>query len=138
VDRPRTVVVGTGPVAEGAAAELGGAPLTDAAGLADPALLHGMPLALAVVVAGDDPVDEVVAGIVAAGHARARVLVVTEQLELDHLSRTLDGGLLAGVVRAPWTPGNLLRYADAQVDRWTHPSRAPAGELLRHLRQAPE
>ncbi|MFK5633453.1 MULTISPECIES: sensor histidine kinase [unclassified Ornithinimicrobium] len=140
MERGRTVVVGTGPVAEAAAAELGDALLVpDATALADPALLAGVPLALAVLVVGEEPVDEVVEGIVAAGHAGARILVVTERLELDQLSRTLDGGHLAGVVSAPWTPGNLLRYVEAQVERWARrPHAAAAGELLRHLRQAPE
>ena len=71
--------------------------------------------------------------------SQARLLVVTARSSLTDLSGSVDSGRIDGVVAAPWTPGNLARYAAAQVARATvvaghsapddrHPS-----ELLRHF-----
>ena len=70
---------------------------------------------------------------------QARVLVVTTRSSLADVSTSVDSGRIDGVVAAPWTPGNLARYAEAQVQRATvHAGRAASGaaqesELLRHF-----
>ena len=151
---PRTVVVGTGPVAEAAAAELDALRVPAPGGLAEPAVRSAGPVGLAVVVVGRADADGTVARVLGAlGHPRPRVLVVTERLELPDLARTLDAGHLGGVVMAPWTSGNLRRYADAQLARWVRrrggraeevaeerpPEPEPdASGLLRHLQQDPD
>lgn len=161
----RVMVVGSGPVADAAVAELGGAArVSDPSGLGDPRLRAGGHVALAVVVVGDEDADDLVAAVLAqAGHPHPRVLVVTGRLQLPDLSRSVDGGHLGGVVVAPWTPGFLARYADAQLarhrrrrehtgaqDPGTDGGRAagpgrpraeadhPVSDLLRHLDQAPD
>ncbi|MGD8200599.1 sensor histidine kinase [Ornithinimicrobium sp. W1679] len=153
---PRTVVVGTGPVAEAAAAELDALRVPAPGALAEPGVRSAGPFGLAVVVVGSADADGIVTRVLGAlGHPRPRVLVVTERLELPDLARSLDAGHLGGVVMAPWTPGNLRRYADAQLARWVRrrggrvaevaEERPPEGEpeprasgLLRHLHQDPD
>ncbi|MGC5585144.1 sensor histidine kinase [Ornithinimicrobium sp. W1665] len=151
---PRTVVVGTGPVAEAAVAELDALRVPAPGALAEPGVRSAGSVGLAVVVVGSADADGIVTRVLGAlGHPRPRVLVVTERLELPDLARSLDAGHLGGVVMAPWTPGNLRRYADAQLARWVRRRGGRAAEvaeeraaepeprasgLLRHLHQDPE
>lgn len=106
---------------------------------------------VALVLLLDDqglpPLDDVIT--VLAGQstfAHARVLVVTTRSSLTDISTGVDSGRIDGVIAAPWTPGNLARYAEAQVERATVRAgrAAPGGrrsasaagqesELMRHF-----
>src|SRR5699024_2608746 len=71
--------------------------------------------------------------------ARARLLVVTTRSSLTDMSASVDSGRVDGVVAAPWTAGNLARYAGAPVHRAARLAGRPApwqrsdSALLRHL-----
>ncbi|MGO0575645.1 ATP-binding protein [Ornithinimicrobium panacihumi] len=86
---------------------------------------------------GIDGVVKTLLGLPALGDAR--LLVVTTRTSLTDMSRSVDAGFVDGVVAAPWTPGNLSRYAEAQVSRAALLAGRPApwersdSELLRRL-----
>lgn len=143
------VVVGAGELADLAAEELRSdgvvagvhqAPtLADLDGWTPP---EGRWVALVVLLDHDDDVevDPVVQALLARpAFTDARLLVVTTRTSLSDMSRSVDAGHIDGVVAAPWTPGNLTRYADAQVSRATllagrsAPWEQHDSELLRHL-----
>lgn len=141
------VVVGSGELADRAAGELRRVvdcveQVQDLTRLDGWAPTPGRWVALALLLDLDDlpPTDEVV-GMLAAqpAFAEARLLVVTTRSSLPDLSGSVDSGRIDGVVAAPWTAGNIARYAEAQLARATAPAgRAdaadrPASELQRHF-----
>src|SRR5690606_29683208 len=75
--------------------------------------------------------------------AQARLLVGPPGTSRTGMSASVDAGLVDGVVAAPWTAGNLARYAEAQVHRAERlagrsaPWRRSDSELLRHLATDP-
>lgn len=141
------VVVGVGELADEAVVELG--PVADLArtcpdleALSAWEPPEGAWVPLVVLLDGEDsvPVDDAVAQLQAVpAVADARLLVVTTRRSLSDMSSSVDAGHIDGVVAAPWTPGNLTRYAEAQISRaallagrsakW----RDSDSELLRHL-----
>lgn len=149
---PVSVVIGTGELATAARDEL--TPVTahvHAAAsleeLRDWSPGEGRWVALVVLLDRDDdvaidPVVQALSGLPT--FADARLLVVTTRRSLSDMSRSVDAGHVDGVVAAPWTPGNLVRYAEAQVSRATHlvgrsaPWEQNDSELLRHLAMGPE
>lgn len=141
------VVVGGGELAEAAADELRGV-MGCVDQVQDLAHLDGWAppperwVALVLLLDDDDlpPTDDVVtllAGQPAFGEAR--VLVVTTRSSLTDISGSVDSGRIDGVVAAPWTPGNIARYAQAQVARATvatgrpQPGERPTSELQQHF-----
>ncbi|WP_134772125.1 ATP-binding protein [Ornithinimicrobium flavum] len=144
-----TVVVGRGELAALAAEELAGVGgpvhrVPTAAELAtwSPPADAWVPLVVLVDDAGANSVDvdEVVRALDRVpALARARFLLVTTRSSLSDMSASVDAGRVDGVVAAPWTAGNLARYAEAQVHRAAHLFGRPApgqrgdSALLRHL-----
>jgi two-component system, NtrC family, sensor kinase len=108
-------------------------------------------VAFVALIAGDAPVVETLASLVADGRVRAApTLLVTDRDVHDDVSTAFDDDLLDGVLTAPWTPGTLAEHVRSQLARWlraVHPDapglavldaertpfEAPASELLRDL-----
>lgn len=154
-ERTSTVVVGRGDLAEQAQAEVAGVStdvhrfgaVEELAGWVPP---DGTWVPLVVLVDDDDEgpqhigVDRVVQSLARLPVlAQARLLVVTARASLTDMSASVDAGLVDGVVAAPWTAGNLARYAEAQVHRAERlagrsaPWQRSDSELLRHLATDP-
>lgn len=141
------VVVGRGELAAAAAEELTQvvgcierAPDAGAVAAWEPPDGHLVALVVLIDHPAGAPVDDVVGTMLALpALARSRLLVVTTRRDLTDMSASVDSGRIDGVVAAPWTPGNLARYAEAQVSRARLLAGRPAveeehdSELLRRL-----
>lgn len=141
------VVVGGGDLAAAAAEELG-AVVRSVQRVQDLAHLeHWEPMPdrwVALVLLVDDQdlpaLDHVVDALAGRpAFSQARLLVVTARSSLTDISGSVDSGRIDGVVAAPWTPGNLARYAEAQVARATvlagrsESDEGPVSDLQQHF-----
>ena len=83
---------------------------------------HAEPLdTVALIIATDEvgSLDDVAAAV---DHypavASARLVLLTERLELTDVGRAIDEDLVQEVVAVPWTPGAIGGRAAAQIRRW--------------------
>ncbi|QFG67457.1 sensor histidine kinase [Ornithinimicrobium pratense] len=149
---PCAVVVGAGELAAGAAQELAGVcgcvrRTESVAQLESWEPEAGRWVALVLLVDDHDlpALDHVVHALVGRpAFTQARLLVVTARSSLTDISGSVDSGRIDGVVAAPWTPGNLARYAQAQIARATvlagrsELGDGPTPALLRHFSSGAE
>lgn len=148
---PSVLIVGHGPVAAAVDREIataaGGAVIVhraDGVGAADRLVsgLVGTATGPEVVVACDSDhhsPDEILAAVVSASGPEdppPRLLVVTSRTAVSGIGRTVDAGLLDGVVAAPWAPGELgprilSRWARLDAERRRNEVGEPERAALR-------
>ncbi|MGD8149287.1 ATP-binding protein [Ornithinimicrobium sp. Y1694] len=126
---PATVlVVGDDPTADRAVEEIQGQVGAEVRHLRDPHDPGSRMPQVAVIIllppAGAE-VDDLVATVMSRPDCEAaRLLLVTDREHLD-LASAVDHHRVHGLVRAPWTPGNLASYAAAELTRWQIHHAAP-------------